>query len=372
MENEIVIKTERLAQMLSAEHFGGVLINSRHNFAWLTGGKSNHVNAATENGASFLFVRADGAKFVLANNIEMPRLLAEEISADDFEPIEFGWTNEKSAGDFIFEKAKSLLKNYSEITSDLPLNPNFRTIENLTAPCRYSLTDAEIERYRKLGKDAGIALGAAFERIAPGMSELEIARQTANALAEYNIEAVVTLVGADERIAKFRHPLPTAKIWKKVVLIGVCARRAGLIASLSRIACDGKIPTELRDRTYACARVNAKLLAATKECATGAELFKTAAEAYAAENFAGEEKLHHQGGAGGYKTRDWVAHPQSAEIVVNNQAFAWNPSITGTKVEETVIGGENGIEIITATPDFPQIAVKINGREYLSPDILSL
>ncbi len=155
-------------------------------------------------------------------------------------------------------------------------------------------------------------------------------------------------------------------------MIVVCAKRKGLIASLSRIVCAGKIPEELKNRTASCARVNAKILAATKPNATGAELYKVAADAYAAESFAGEENLHHQGGAAGYKTRDWMAHPKSSEQVKINQAFAWNPSITGTKCEETVIVGEDEIETMTATPDFPNIAVEIEKREYHLPGILSL
>jgi antitoxin VapB len=88
--------------------------------------------------------------------------------------------------------------------------------------------------------------------------------------------------------------------------------------------------------------------------------------------FADEINRHHQGGACGYRTRDWVAHPASAQTVFANQAFAWNPSITGTKVEETGISSLDGFEIVTTTPGFPQIMVCENGREYLSPGILSI
>ncbi len=358
--------------MLSAENLGGVLLNSQANFAWATGGKSSGINLSIEAGACFLLVRADGKKFLLANNIEMPRILSEEISADDFEPVEFTWQAEKSAGDFVIEKAKSLLKTNGVIAADLPLSSNIRAVENLIARCRYGLTGAEIERYKSLGKDSGEAFEKIFEIIAPGETELEIARKVKNILAIYNIEPVVTLVGADERIAKFRHPVPTAKCWQKVLLIAVCARRTGLIASLSRIVCAGKIPVQLRKKTAAVAEVFANFLAATRRGASGAEIYKSAAQAYAAKGFGDEINLHHQGGAAGYKTREWVAHPQSAEVVHNNQAFAWNPSITGTKAEETCLTTENGIEIITATPNFPQISIEVEGREFYSPDILSL
>ena len=147
-------------------------------------------------------------------------------------------------------------------------------------------------------------------------------------------------------------------------------RRAGLIASLTRIVCAGCVPEELRRRTHAAARVNARLLAATRPGATGAELYGTAARAYAEEGFAGEEHLHHQGGACGYRTRDWVAHPLSAEAVQPRQAFAWNPSITGTKVEETCLALADEVEVITTSPDWPSLQVEVKGRHYCLPDVL--
>jgi Xaa-Pro dipeptidase len=370
--SEIEIKTERLVKILSAENLGGVLINAQHNFAWATGGKSNGVNLSIENGACFLFVRADGRRFVLANNIEMPRILAEEISADEFEPVEFSWQDEKAAGDFVIEKAKTLAPRNKNIASDLFLNSNVRPLENLIARCRYELTEAEIERFRKLGKDAGDALDRVFEIIKPGDAEILIARKVKNALAFFGIEAVVTLVGADERIARFRHPVPTARVWERVLLIAVCARRHGLIASLSRIACVGTPADELRAKTEAVAYVFARFLSAARAGTSGAEIYKIGQDAYAEKGFGDEINRHHQGGAAGYKSRDWVAHPASSEIVQANQAFAWNPSVTGTKAEETVLVGEGGIEYLTASPNFPQISVKIDGNEFFAPDILKL
>jgi antitoxin VapB len=155
-------------------------------------------------------------------------------------------------------------------------------------------------------------------------------------------------------------------------MLVTCARRQGLVVSLSRIVCAGEVPEELRRRTSGSARVNAKLLAATRPGAVGSELYRVAAEAYAAEGFAGEERLHHQGGAAGYRTRDWVAHPASTEEVQEPQAFAWNPTITGSKVEETCIVSAEGVEVITTTPGWPQLHVRVDGHEYLSPDVCPL
>ena len=358
--------------MLAAENLGGVLINSQHNFAWLTGGKSNGIDLSKENGACFLFVRNDGKRFILANIIEMTRFLSEEVSNSDFEPVEFTWQDEKSSGDFVFERVKTLFDGSPQIGSDLPLSNQIRSIENLIARCRYNLTESEIERYRKLGKDAGEAVGNVIKKINPGETEIEIARKTRNELAKFNIYSVVTLVGADERIDKYRHPIPTENLWRKVLMIVVCGKRQGLIANLSRIVCEGKIPDELNSKTEAAASIFAKIMSETTVGKSGSEIYRIAADAYAEKGFADEINLHHQGGATGYKTRDWVIHPKSSETVFPNQAFAWNPSITGTKAEETALVSGDNIEIITATEGFPQISVEIGGKQYFSPGILSL
>lgn len=358
--------------MLETENLGGALVNLQPNFAWLAAGGRNGVDTSRENGVASLLIRRDGKRFVLASKIEMPRMLDEEIDETIFEPVEFAWEAEKASSAFLAATALSLLDTDLPLGADINLGAEVRVVEDKISRCRFQLTDSEIERFRALGADAGAAIGELAKSLRPGQTEQKIAKMTAKALASRGIYAVVTLAAADERLRKYRHPVPTSKAWEKIVMIVVCARREGLIASLSRIVCAGEIPEDLSRRTNSTARVNAQILAATRPGATGAEIYKIAAEAYAAESFAGEQNLHHQGGAAGYRTRDWVAHPASGEKVLVNQAFAWNPSISGTKVEETCIVTENGIEVITASPGWPQISVEIEGTEYLSPDVLSI
>lgn len=358
--------------MLAAEGLGGVLLGAQHNFAWLTAGGTNAVDTTREPGACALLVRADGRRFVLASRIEMARMLDEELAGTDFEPVEYGWEEEKASPTFLADRAASLLEAGGGLGSDLPLGASVKTVEGSVARCRYQLTTPELERFRLLGRDAGEAAGEFARTLEPGLTENEAARGFSDALAARGIRSVVTLVAADERLGKYRHPVPTDLRWNRVLMLVTCARRGGLVASLTRIVCAGGVPEELRRRTEAAARVNARLLAATVPGAKGSELYETAADAYAAEGFAGEERLHHQGGAAGYRTRDWVAHPASAETVEPRQAFAWNPSVTGTKVEETCVTSAEGVELITTSPNWPQITVRVGGREYLSPDVLPL
>lgn len=357
--------------MLKRENLAAVLLNSQHNFAWLTGGGSNGIDTSRESGVATLLVTSDGRRFVLANNIEMRRILVEEIKSNEFEPIEFAWQDEKASHDHILEKVRKIVGK-KDLGTDATMNSGGNFIERSIAACRYKLTRSELERFRELGRDAGAALRKVIDVIRPGETETEIAEEMRHELALGGMTSVVTLVAADERIKQYRHPLPTGKLWKKTLMLVTCAKRYGLIASLTRMVCVGDVPDELMKRTEAAAYVNAKINAATIPGISGSDLYKTLANSYADAGFRDEIDLHHQGGAAGYKTRDWVAHAQCVETVQTNQAFAWNPSITGTKVEETCIVSTDGVDVITASPDFPCISNVIDGREFFSPGVFSI
>jgi Xaa-Pro dipeptidase len=63
--------------------------------------------------------------------------------------------------------------------------------------------------------------------------------------------------------------------------------------------------------------------------------------------FPDEWRLHHQGGMAGFAAREVIASPETRQEVRVGQAFAWNPSITGAKAEETFVLTDNGPEVIS-------------------------
>jgi Xaa-Pro aminopeptidase len=370
MSSELDIKSERLLSVMDSLGCNGVLLNGQHNFAWITGGASNGVDHSRDNGVASILITRSGEKFLLANKIEMPRMLAEEVSSEDFEPVDYSWQDEKSSGQWITGLASDLAGG--KIVTDIVLDTSTLAADGAISGVRRTLTPPEIDRFRELGRDAAQGLDEVIDKLAPGQSELEIASLIRSELEVYGIRSVVTLVAADSRIAQYRHPLPTANRFEKTVMLVTCSRRHGLIVSLTRIVTIGGASSELTERTGAAALVNATLLHATKEGASGSELYDAAAKAYGDAGFPDEIDKHHQGGAAGYRTREWVAHPDSNDVVGPDQAFAWNPSITGTKVEETVIVSGSRCEVITASSRFPQIVTVIGDVEYRSPGILEI
>lgn len=364
---EIQEKQDRLTRAAQEAGLQGILLATHHNIAWLTGGRSNRIDANREAGTARLLITADNRRYLLANAIEMPRLLDEVFAGLGFEPIEYPWTDDQNPA-FAVKAARQLLSADGRIGADWPL-PDTSPTEPTIARVRARLTTQEVDRYRALGSDAGRVVGDVCRALTPGDDERTIARTVSDALGSVLARGVVTLIGSDERLRRYRHPVPTATRWKHVVLVAVCAERDGLVVGLSRIVAAGVTPPDLMARTRATAAVFGRLLEATRPGASGASLYETAAQAYAAAGFAGEELRHHQGGAIGYRARDWIAHPASQEIVQERQAFAWNPSITGTKIEDTALVLGDRIELLTSTPDWPVIPIQVRGDPVEAADV---
>ena len=169
------------------------------------------------------------------------------------------------------------------------------------------------------------------------MTEHEIASVMNRHIIERGATPVVTLVAADDRISKYRHPIPTDQKLERYAMLVTGTRRWGLVVSATRIVHFGPRSPELRCKHEAVARVDATLIAGTVPGANVGEIFRRAVDTYRLTGFAEEWKLHHQGGPTGYKGREFRATRDTDGLVVENQAFAWNPSITGTKTEDTII-----------------------------------
>ncbi len=100
------------------------------------------------------------------------------------------------------------------------------------------------------------------------------------------------------------------------------------------------------------------------------EVFKNAVAVYAETGFAEEWRNHHQGGTAAYEPRETVATLASQAEVELHQAYAWNPSVTGTKSEDTVLVGSEGNEVLTDIPGWPSISINRKGQVLERPAIL--
>ena len=134
----------------------------------------------------------------------------------------------------------------------------------------------------------------------------------------------------------------------------------------------GRLPDELRRKAELVAQVDAAIIAATRPGRTLGEIFQHAVQAYARAGFPDEWRLHHQGGLAGYEPREITVTPESTEAVSLGQAYAWNPSITGAKSEDTILVTQNGNDVLTETPGWPALTANVGELAFTRPAIMEL
>ena len=354
-------KHERINKLLDKHNLDGLLIQQVSNFAWATDGAASYINTATTNGVAVLFVNRDD-RHLIADNIETPRLeMEEKLKVQGWEFHTHRWDQPSD----VIAKLTDGLK----IGADGAF-PGAVDLSGELAVVRSYLDVAEQDRFRSLSALCAGAMDDAIRAVHPGMTEFQIAGLLGNATQARGVLPTVNLIATDERIYKFRHPLPTEKEMDKYAMLVLCGRKYGLVCSLTRLVHFGALPDELLKKTEAVAYVDAAMIAATRPGVKLNEVFQVAIAAYKEVGFADEWHLHHQGGPAGYDPREFVATDAVDVPVGEGQVFAWNPSITGCKSEDTILIGEDRNEILSSTEGWPTIPVDINSQVIERPAVL--
>ncbi len=366
---EILTKREKLLNCLRNIGVAGAVFSSQAMFSWYSAGGENRVVTASEHGEAYIVVTPD-ADFILTDNIEFPRIQGEAIpEAAHFVVESFPWHQPRALNARLAE-----LTSGGSFVSDCAL-AGTAALPPEVLELTYRLLPPEIERYGDLGREASFAMEGACRRVEPGMTEEEISAVLCEEIYARGLVPVVVLVASDERINNFRHPLPTDKRLDSSLMMVLGARRAGLIASLTRLAYFGRsLPEELADRHRAVQAVDAAFILATREGRTVGEVFADGLQSYHANGYAQEWNLHHQGGPTGYQGRSYKATSQEGRKVLSDQAFAWNPSITGTKSEDTILVPTGGglPRVLTPTQEWPVSELEWGGESVSRADILLL
>jgi antitoxin VapB len=360
---EFNTKQDRIQSLLAERQLDALHLQRVSSFGWATCGAASYVNSATTTGEAALLVTTSG-RHLLTNNIEATRLEGEEGLADQ------GWQ-------FHVAPWYEIPDTLARLTSGLRLGadgpvPGAVDLSYELARLRANLTPEEAERFRILGSLCAEAIDGAARAVRPGQTEYEIAARLAREAEQRGVQAIVNLIATDERVFAFRHPLPTGKGLGRYAMLVLCGRRWGLVCSVTRLVHFGRLPEELRGKAEAVARVDATFLAATRAGQTLGQVFQEAAAAYSESGFPGEWQQHHQGGPAGYEPREYVATPNSQDLVLMGQAYAWNPSIAGTKSEDTILVTSSGTEVLTAIDGWPVLTVAVGGVECARPAILEV
>lgn len=325
-------RIDAVRALLEDRRAPSVLLSSRAAFAWLTLGGQNHVVAASAEGAVPVLVTRTGC-FALAAANEAPRIATEELAGLPIEVVTVPWYEPSAVGQAARRLAGAAPLAEAEVDAG-------------SVGLRLRLDAVEHDRLRWLGSLCSRVMGQALAAVTPGSTEDQLSAAVHAGLAAAGARLPVILVAADERIHRFRHPLPQGRPVERRVMLVAVAERWGLHVAATRIL-DLQPPSdELRLRAAATDRVLAAMRAATIPGRTLGDVLAAARNAYSAESFPGEWMLHHQGGLIGYQGRERIATPGDSTRLEAGMAVAWNPSITGAKAEATDLVHEDGLETV--------------------------
>lgn len=341
---ECTLKIRRVREEMARRDAKGVAIRKQNNFAWATSGGRGFIGLASEMACCALVITVDEV-YLISNNIESGRLIAEELPEGLAQGISVPWQQDGRMGEKIAEICGGAYLEDSE------MEPFFK-------PLRLQLNEDELRRFAILGGNSAKALEAVCRTLKPGMTEFEVAGDVSRALWAHGIEPITMLVAADDRSDRVRHYVPTENAGLRGFIVSICARRWGLIASATRVvAFDGGFAA----RDEALAQVECTALDAIVAGQPVSSVYRALCAAYARAGMEGEEDFHHQGGLTGYMAREVRAEPTSELLMQTGQAFAWNPSAKGIKCEDTVALTGSGLKILTpAAAEWP--TVTLGGR----------
>jgi Xaa-Pro aminopeptidase len=331
-------KRQRLLGLLDEESADELVLTSHGAIAWYLGGSRTHTSLAGDPLLAVVVGRA-GDTVVLFSN-ERARLEAEELPAD-VTLVEVPWHDPLS----------SALPRGALVLLEADVAQQLRA-------ARAALLPAELDAYRALGRECAEVATRVLRGARPDDTERDIAAVLGAGLIARGIDPLVLLVAGRDRLGH-RHPLPTDGRLGDRAMVVVCGRRAGLIANLTRWVRFGPARPEEADAETRIRAVEAAFFAGTVAGATLGEAFDTGIAGYAANGFDPDEwQRHHQGGAAGYNGRDPRATPGATDVIHLGQAFAWNPTAPGAKIEDTVLLTADGIEVLTADDSWPTITVR--------------
>ena len=361
--SEIREKERRVRAFLREKGLTALLLKRQANFSWMTCGGLNLVGITTEVGANSLLILERG-KYVLSNNIEAPRMIEEEhLEEQGFVLKTYPWYEDQEVS-LVKELAGS-----GTVGSDVPF-PGAVTVTEEIARLRYSLTPEEVDRYRWLGEKVSRALEQTLMDTRRGEKESEVVGRLCLELWKDRIDPVTLMAAADDRVSRFRHPIPSEKPVEKYLMVSVNARKWGLIVSLTRFVHFGRVPGDLMEKYLANLYIDCVFMACSRPGVPAREVLQRGLEAYREKGYSEEWRLHHQCGSIGYTGRDYRTSSHTQDVVRECQAFTWNPSITGTKSEDTILATSRGPEMLTRPILYPRVSVTAAGLAFERPAIL--
>ncbi len=352
---------DRLARWLgTGEAPAGLVLTRPASVAWATGGVAPPVDRSAEVDLVWAVITPAGAGLV-TTEVEADRI------AEEYQPARHGFTELAAVP---WYKPDEFVRAAEELAGALASrlagdgHPAFAAdVSDELIGLRLALSGPEQEELRALGADAAAALEGGLASWAPGERDLDVQARVAASLEACGADAPVLIVGGDDRVHRYRHPMAVGAPAHHLVMAVVVARRGGLHAAATRFACSGRLQPQMRALRERVCRIERDVLAASRPGSSYGQALDALERGYAREGAAGGWAGHYQGGPIGFAQREFEIAPCQRDSrwystrIEAGHAVAWNPSLPGgAKAEDTYLVHPDGMERVTtgrADPAWP-------------------
>jgi Xaa-Pro aminopeptidase len=358
--SDIDAKMALVANLLREVSCDGLILLEPENFAWLTAG-------ATARGAidpdALPGVYCNGeSRWVLASNADSQRLFDEEIDGLGFQLKEWPWHWGRD------QLLADLCQN-RKVACDRPM-PGTEHVGEALRGLRRRLSPYEQAGLRALGQIVSHALEATCRSMNAQETEREIAGHLSHRLLHRGAQPIHVGVAADGRSRLYRHFGYTPTVIQHYAVLTATARKYGLYASASRTVSFGALVEDLRQDHNAVCRVGASYLASTWPDAVPREILLAGRRIYHISNAEHEWMHRPQGHITGRTAVELPLTPQTEELFQAEWAVTWNASAGVALGCDTFLITEEGPKVLTPTEIWPLKRIRIQGAEFVRPDVL--
>ncbi len=359
--DEVEAKLALVRDWLERHGRPAIALTTQASVAWLTAGLTNPIDRGDPTSPLWLVVTPSRAG-AITTAVERPRLEAEAgLDAAGFSLEDVPWFDGASFVRAVEELAGAPRK---ELASDGHPELGIDANADLTA-LRLRLEPAERERLADLGRDTARALEYAVSAWRPGELDLDVQARAAEQLERAGALPVCLIVGGDDRVQRFRHPLAAGTSVHWLLMAVVVAVREGLHVAATRFVRANSLPDSVQVAFEKALEVEAAMLTASRPGATYGDVMRACEVAYAQAGHPGAWQEHYQGGPIGYRQREFEIAPVQHECrwfsqpIEAGHAVAWNPSVAGGgKSEDTFLVEDDGLRCVTQTGAWPQVEVR--------------
>ena len=235
---------------------------------------------------------------------------------------------------------------------------------------RRKLTAYEQACYRALGQILGHVLEASCRTLMPGESEREVAGQLSHRLLHRGAQPQVISVAADQRLRVYRQCGFTSAPVRTYCVLSVTVRKYGLVATASRSVCFGQPDAQIRRDHDAACKVSATYVASSWPDAVPKQILATVRCVYGVVGAEHEWLLSPQGFVTGRACVELPVTPQTEDLFQTGWAVTWRGSAGAGLSCDTFLLTEDGPRTITAAEGWPLKRIRIQGAEFVRPDLL--